>query len=51
MEDNKFLINIPDADNLNHIVVFLTGSVAFPNGLAGAGILKCLTILQNLYLY
>ena len=27
---------IPDADNVNHIVIFLTGSVPFPDGMAGA---------------
>ncbi|CAD7088489.1 unnamed protein product [Hermetia illucens] len=36
VEESKFLINIPDADNINHIVVFLTGAVPLPPGMAGA---------------
>ncbi|XP_014487927.1 PREDICTED: protein OPI10 homolog [Dinoponera quadriceps] len=34
--ENQFLINVPDADNINHIVVFLTGIVPFPDGMGGA---------------
>ncbi|XP_035722638.1 protein OPI10 homolog [Vespa mandarinia] len=34
--ENQFLITVPDADNINHIVVFLTGSVPFPDGMGGA---------------
>ncbi|XP_011859595.1 PREDICTED: protein OPI10 homolog [Vollenhovia emeryi] len=34
--DNQFLIIIPDADNINHIVIFLTGTVFFPDGMGGA---------------
>lgn len=36
VEDGKFLINIPEADNINHIVIFLTGTISLPIGLAGA---------------
>lgn len=36
--ENQFLITVPDADNINHIVVFLTGTVPFPDGMGGAGI-------------
>lgn len=35
--ENQFLITIPDADNINHIVVFLTGTISFPDGMGGAG--------------
>ncbi|XP_043265022.1 protein OPI10 homolog [Colletes gigas] len=34
--DNQFLITVPDADNINHIVIFLTGVVPFPDGAGGA---------------
>ena len=38
VENNKFLITIPEADNINHLVVFMTGSCPFPDGMAGAGL-------------
>ena len=31
------LFNIQDADNINHIAVFMTGQTPFPDGLGGAG--------------
>lgn len=34
--ESQFLINIPEADNVNHVVVFLTGTVPFPDRMAGA---------------
>ncbi|XP_018401602.1 PREDICTED: protein OPI10 homolog [Cyphomyrmex costatus] len=34
--ENQFLITIPDADNINHIVVFLTGIIPFLDGMGGA---------------
>lgn len=34
IEENKFLLNIPEADNLNYIVIFLTGSTPLPFGTA-----------------
>ncbi|XP_071440207.1 protein OPI10 homolog isoform X2 [Hetaerina americana] len=33
--ETQFVITIPEADNINHIVVFLTGLQQFPAGLAG----------------
>lgn len=36
VDDGKLLLNIPEADNINHIVIFLTGSIPLPAGLAGA---------------
>ncbi|XP_058058132.1 protein OPI10 homolog [Anopheles bellator] len=35
INESHFLINIPDADNVNHVVVFLTGTAPFPEGMAG----------------
>lgn len=37
IEENKFLFNVPDADSINHIVTFLTGTLPFPEGMGGAG--------------
>lgn len=34
--DSQFLINIPEADHINHIVVFLTGTMPLPLGMAGS---------------
>ncbi|KAI2809617.1 hypothetical protein BLOT_000766 [Blomia tropicalis] len=36
VETSKFLITIPEADNINHLVVFLTGLIPLPDGTAGA---------------
>lgn len=32
----QFLFNIPEADNINHIVLFLTGTISLPERMAGA---------------
>jgi hypothetical protein len=34
--ETQFLFNIQDADNINHIVVFMTGQTPFPDGFGGA---------------
>lgn len=34
--ESQFLINIPEADSINHIVIFLTGTMALPTGMAGS---------------
>ncbi|KAG8185888.1 hypothetical protein JTE90_028889 [Oedothorax gibbosus] len=36
IDTTKFMTNIVDADNINHIVVFLTGAQPFPDGLGGS---------------
>ncbi|XP_054712745.1 protein OPI10 homolog [Uloborus diversus] len=36
IDSTKFATNIVDADNINHIVVFLTGAQPFPEGLGGS---------------
>ncbi|XP_034944976.1 protein OPI10 homolog [Chelonus insularis] len=36
ISENQFLINVADADNVNHIVIFLTGTIPFPDGMGGA---------------
>lgn len=34
--ENQVLFNIQEADNINHVVVFMTGQTPFPDGLGGA---------------
>ncbi|ESO99580.1 hypothetical protein LOTGIDRAFT_141873 [Lottia gigantea] len=34
--ETQFMFNIPEADNINHVVVFMTGQTAFPQNLGGA---------------
>lgn len=36
MDETKLLLNISEADNINHIVIFLTGTIPLPVGMAGA---------------
>lgn len=31
----QFLVTIPDADNVNYVSVFMTGTIPFPEGMAG----------------
>lgn len=35
--DRQFCVNIPDADNINHVVVFLTGTMPLPENMSAAG--------------
>lgn len=37
VSENKFLAEIANADDVNHIVVFMTGAVAFPEGMGASG--------------
>lgn len=46
ISESQFLTTILDADNINHIVIFLTGIAPLPEGTAGLGkyykiFLKC----------
>ncbi|CAH1787190.1 unnamed protein product [Owenia fusiformis] len=34
--DTRFVFNIPEADNINHVVVFMTGATPFPENMGGA---------------
>nr|CAG4646558.1 EOG090X0D82 [Macrothrix elegans] len=36
VSDTQFVVTIPDADNINHLVVFLTGTLPFPEGFGGS---------------
>jgi len=45
VSENKVIFNIPDADNINHIVVFMTGQIPFPDGFGGAGKLCTVTFI------
>ncbi|XP_066562375.1 protein Hikeshi [Amia ocellicauda] len=33
---DKFVFNLPDYENINHVVVFMLGTVPFPAGMGGA---------------
>ncbi|XP_046907010.1 protein Hikeshi isoform X2 [Hypomesus transpacificus] len=34
--NDKFVFNLPDYENVNHVVVFMLGTVPFPVGMGGA---------------
>lgn len=34
--NDKFIFNLPDYENVNHVVVFMLGNVPFPAGMGGA---------------
>uniref|UniRef100_H2YXK0 Protein Hikeshi n=1 Tax=Ciona savignyi TaxID=51511 RepID=H2YXK0_CIOSA len=36
IDETKFMFTLMDLDNVNHIVVFMTGQQAFPDGMGGA---------------
>jgi hypothetical protein len=37
VSETQFVFNIPEADGINHIVVFMTGQQPFPDTMGGAG--------------
>ncbi|KAL7983226.1 hypothetical protein Chor_000102 [Crotalus horridus] len=34
--EDKFVFNLPDYENINHVVVFMLGTVPFPEGMGGS---------------
>ncbi|XP_043461116.1 protein OPI10 homolog [Leptopilina heterotoma] len=36
VSETKLLFTVPDADDINHIVLFLVGTIPFPDNMAGA---------------
>jgi len=36
VSDTQFVTTVEDADNINHLVIFLTGTQPFPDGLGGS---------------
>ncbi len=38
VSDTQFVTTVEDADNINHLVIFLTGTQPFPDGFGGSGI-------------
>ena len=37
VDETHFIINVPEADNIRHIIVFLTGSQPLPDNTAAGG--------------
>ena len=37
LNETRFVVTIANADNVNHIVIFMTGQIPFPDGMGGAG--------------
>ncbi|CAG0901869.1 unnamed protein product, partial [Cyprideis torosa] len=37
VDETHFMMNIHDADSINHVVVFLTGAEPLPEGFGGSG--------------
>ena len=37
VDETHFVINVPEADNIRHIIVFLTGSQPLPDNTAAGG--------------
>lgn len=44
LSDNQFVSTIQDADNINHVVIFLTGVMALPEGMGAKG--KTMTLIS-----
>ncbi|KAB0398348.1 hypothetical protein E2I00_016347, partial [Balaenoptera physalus] len=34
--EDKFVFDLPDYENINHVVVFMLGTVPFPEGMGGS---------------
>lgn len=40
VSETKFVTEIPNADDINHIVIFMTGAIPFPDGMGAAGLIS-----------
>jgi protein Hikeshi len=49
VSDTQFVTTVEDADNINHLVIFLTGTQPFPDGFGGSGIFSKYNIIRNSY--
>lgn len=36
MAEDKFVFDLPDYENINHVVVFMLGTIPFPEGMGGS---------------
>lgn len=36
MAEDKFVFDLPDYENINHVVVFMLGTIPFPDGMGGS---------------
>ena len=46
--DTEFVTEVPDGGSINHIVVFLTGIMPFPDGTGGSGEFRALFFILPL---
>ena len=51
VSETQFVIPVPDVDHVNHLVVFMTGQVPFPENFGGGGKYHVIFLLHPLFLY